>query len=219
MKVLLIEDNAALSKNIIEYLKLKWIKAEHSFDSVSGMQKIQNNHYDILILDINIPGWKDWLQICRELREKWNNISIIMLTSRNTTKDVIEGLNIWADDYLGKPFDMEELVSRLEALYRRNAVNKSNTIILWDIEIDTQKRSVEKNWENITLSTLEFDLLKYLAQNRWVPVDRKTLFEKVWWDFDWHMLSRTVDMYISYLRKKLWDDIIETKKWFWYLIN
>lgn len=218
MKVLIIEDNVILSKNIKEYLKIKGIKVDTDFDGARWMQKIIENNFDILILDINLP-WKDGITICKELREKWNNIPILMLTSRNTTKDVVIWLNIWADDYLGKPFDLEELLSRIEALYRRNSPNKVNFIKIEDIEIDLLKRTVSKSWENIVMSTLEFDLLKYLIQNRWIPVDRKTLFEKVWGDFDAHMFSRSVDVYIWYLRKKLWEGFIETKKWFWYLIK
>lgn len=218
MKVLIIEDNVQLSKNIQEYLKIKWIKSETDFDWNRWFQKVLNEHYDLLILDINLP-WKDGMQICQELRQKWNNIPILMLTSRNTTKDVISGLNIGADDYLWKPFDLEELVSRIEALYRRTASNKLNFVKLNNIEVDLNKRTVIKDWNLIELSTLEFDLLKYLVQHRWEPVDRKTLFENVWWDFDGHMFSRSVDVYIWYLRKKLWEDLIETKKWFWYVIN
>jgi len=166
MKVLIVEDNVALSKNIVEYLKIKWIKAESVYNGISWLQKINENHYDVVILDINLPG-KDGLEICKELRENWNNVPVIILTSRNTTKDVVGWLNTGADDYLGKPFDFEELISRLEALYRRTAVNKSNIITIENIEIDAQKRTVTKNWEELKLSNLEFDLLKYLAQNRW----------------------------------------------------
>ena len=218
MKVLIVEDNIALSKNVAEYLKLKWIKSDVSRDWVTWFKMIIDNHYDVIVLDINLP-WKDWLEICKEIREMWNNTPIIMLTSRNTTWDKVLGLNSWADDYLWKPFDLEELVSRLEALYRRTATNKNSIVFIDDIEVDFSKRTIKKSWENMDLSTLEFDLLKYLLQNRWKPVDRKTLFENVWWDFEEHMLSRSVDVYISSLRKKLWNELIETKKWYWYLIN
>lgn len=218
MKVLIVEDNLKLSKNIWEYLKIKWIKSDSTIDWVYALTKISENHYDVVILDINLP-WKDWLTVCKELRQSWNNIPIIMLTSRNTTKDIVTWLDIWADDYLWKPFDLDELVSRIESLYRRSAVNKSETINIDDIIIDIKTRSVTKNGLNIELSTLEFDLLKFLAQNKWTPQDRATLFEKVWGDFDNHMFSRTVDMYISYLRKKVWSEIIETIKWFWYVIR
>lgn len=218
MKVLIIEDNVQLSKNISEYLKIKWIKSETDFDGNRWYQKILENHRDVVILDINLPG-KDWMEICKDIRSKWNNTAVLMLTSRNTTKDIIDWLNIWADDYLWKPFDLDELVSRVEALYRRTASNKTNIFNLDNIEVDLTKRIVTKSWEDISLSNLEFDLLKYLLLNRWRPVDRKTLFENVWWDFDAHMFSRSVDVYIWYLRKKLWDDLIETRKWFGYVIK
>jgi DNA-binding response OmpR family regulator len=218
MKVLIIEDNRALAKNMWEYFSLKWIKSEIAFDGIIWTQKILDNHFDVIILDINLPG-KDWLTLCKETRDKWINTPILMLTSRNTTKDIVVWLNLWADDYLGKPFDFEELISRIEALNRRNFTNKNNIIAIKNIEIDISKRQVTKDSEIIKLSTKEFDLLKYLAQNKWTPFDRRNLFENVWWDFDEHMFSRSVDVYIGYLRKKLWDDLIKTQKWFGYLID
>lgn len=218
MKILLVEDNAILAKNIKEYLKIKWMNVETELYWDRAYQKILDTYYDVVLLDINLPV-KDGISILKDLRRLRNNTPIIMLTSRNTTNDVVAWFTSWADDYISKPFDMEELISRIEAMYRRTAVNKSNNLEVNWINIDLEKRLVKRWEEIIELSKLEFDLLKYFAQNRWIPVDRKTLFEKVWWDFDEHMFSRTVDVYISYLRKKLWTDFIETKKWFGYLVN
>ncbi len=218
MKAFLLEDNVALAKNIQEYLKLKWIKVDIDFDGERGLEKIQTHHYDVLVLDINLPK-KDGITICEELRSSGNTIPIIMLTSRNTSKDVVIGLDAGADDYLGKPFTMEELISRIHALTRRNSCNKEQTITIKNVIINIPQRTVERSWKPVSLSTLEFDLLKYLLQNRWIPIDRKTLFEEVRWDFDEHMFSRSVDVYIGYLRKKLWKTFIETKKWFWYVIK
>lgn len=218
MKILLVEDNAILAKNIKEYLKIKWMNVETELYWDRAYQKILDTYYDVVLLDINLPV-KDGISILKDLRRLRNNTPIIMLTSRNTTNDVVAWFTSWADDYISKPFDMEELISRIEAMYRRTAVNKSNNLEVNWISIDLEKRLVKRWEEIIELSKLEFDLLKYFAQNRWIPVDRKTLFEKVWWDFDEHMFSRTVDVYISYLRKKLGSDFIETKKWFGYLVN
>ncbi|MCK9272702.1 response regulator transcription factor [Candidatus Gracilibacteria bacterium] len=218
MKVLIIEDNRALAKNMGEYFSLKGIKSEIAFDGIIGTQKILDNHFDVIILDINLPG-KDGLTLCKETRDKGINTPILMLTSRNTTKDIVVGLNLGADDYLGKPFDFEELISRIEALNRRNFTNKNNIIAIKNIEIDISKRQVTKDSEIIKLSTKEFDLLKYLAQNKGTPFDRRNLFENVWGDFDEHMFSRSVDVYIGYLRKKLGDDLIKTQKGFGYLID
>ena len=218
MKILLVEDNNILSKNIKEYLKIKWISVEHELYWDRAYDLALKNHYDVIDLDINLP-WKDWLSILKDLRANHINTPVIMLTSRNTTDDIIEWLKTWADDYMWKPFSLEELVFRLEAIYRRTAQDKQNLIEINWLEIDIEKRKVIKDWNIIDLSKLEFDLLKYLVQNRGKPIDRAELFEKVWWDFDEHMLSRTVDVYISYLRKKLGNDFIETKKWYGYLVN
>lgn len=218
MQIFLLEDNVSLAKNIQEYLKIKWIKVDIDFDWERWMEKIQNSSYDVIILDINLPN-KDWLTICKELRWSWINTPILMLTSRNTSKDIVIWLDSWADDYLGKPFDMEELISRVNALARRTSCNKEQIITIKNIIVNLPKRTVQRNWKDVSLSTLEFNLFKYLLKNRWIPVDRKTLFEEVWWDFDQHMFSRSIDVYIGYLRKKLGKTLIETKKWFWYLIK
>lgn len=218
MKILIIEDNRILAKNIREYLTLKSFHAEVAFDGIMGKEKATSEHFDVIVLDINLPG-KDGLTLCRELRDEGNNTPVLFLTSRNTPKDVVTGLNIGADDYLGKPFDFEELISRIKALGRRNISNKTTTIHISDLEIDTTKRLVTKNSEIIELSTKEFDLLQYLAQNRGIPIDRQELLEKVWGEFDAYMFSRTIDVHISTLRKKLGEGIIETRKGFGYVVN
>ena len=144
-----------------------------------------------------------------------------MLTSRSGKEDVITGLESGADDYLVKPFDYDILVARLEALTRRNLKNKSTTTLsLWDCDIDLEKIEVKK-WEDIIhLSSLEFDLLKYFAQNKGRVVDRQELYEKVWGEFEGDfMFSKTVDVYIGYLRKKLGKEIVETKKGFGYIAS
>jgi DNA-binding response OmpR family regulator len=220
MKVLIIEDNEILSRNLVRYLALKDIQSDVSFDWIEWLYKASVNFYDVVILDINLP-WMDWMEVCKNLREKWKDVPIIMLTSRSSKWDIIEWLNLWADDYLSKPFDYDELVARLNTLSRRNLKNKSNTkIIIWEYIIDLEEIQVYKWKQKILLSNLEFNLFKYLVQNKWKVVSRQDLYEHVWWEFDWDlMFSKTVDVYIWYLRKKLWRQIIETKKWFWYIIN
>lgn len=220
MKVLIIEDNEILSRNLVRYLSLKDIQSEVSFDWVEWLHKASINFYDVVILDINLPQM-DGMEVCKNIREKWKDVPIIMLTSRSAKSDIIEWLNLWADDYLSKPFDYDELVARIKTLSRRNLKNKSNTkIVVWDFVIDLEEIQVYKWDEKISLSNLEFNLFKYLAQNKWRVVSRQELYEHVWWEFDGDlMFSKTVDVYIWYLRKKLGKDILETKKGFWYIIN
>ncbi len=220
MKILVIEDNEALNRNVVRFLALKDIHAEASFDGKDWLYKASTKYYDAIILDINLPEI-DGLDICKQLREKWNATPIIMLTSRSAKSDIVEWLDHGADDYLVKPFDYDELIARLNSLTRRNLKNKSNSLLhVGKYEIDLEKIEVKKEKEIIQLSKLEFELFCYLWKNMWRVISRKELYEKVWGEFDGDfMFSKTVDVYIWYLRKKLDRDLIETKKWVWYIIQ
>jgi len=219
MKILIIEDTQELATGLARYLSVKNIHSELSFDGEDGLYKATTRYYDAIILDINLPK-KDGLQVCRELREKEKDVPIIMLTSRSSNSDIITWLDCGADDYLVKPFDYDVLIARLDALTRRNLKNKSTSELhIWTYTLDLEKIEVtSESGENIHLSDLEFRLLKYFAQNKSRAIERQELYEKVWGEFDGDfMFSKTVDVYIGYLRKKLGRDIIETKKWYWYI--
>ncbi len=219
MRILIIEDNEILSRNIVRYFALKDIFVDVALDWKDWLYKAKTKFYDAIILDINLPNIS-WLEICKDLRDSWKDVSIIMLTSMWTNDDIVNWLNIWADDYLVKPFEYNELLARINALLRRKLINKSSILSKDNIELDLQKHEVKKDWKEIKLSNLEFNLLKYLLQNKWISLSRQQIYENVWWEWEWDfMFSKTIDVYIWYLRKKLWKDIIETKKWFWFLIN
>lgn len=219
MKILIIEDTQELATWLARYLSAKDIHSEISFDWEEWLHKAVTKYYDAIILDINLPK-KNGLELCEELRKKEKDVPVIMLTSRSSKDDIITGLDSWADDYLVKPFDYDILVARLEALTRRNLKNKSTSALkIWNYTLDLEKIEVTSSkWETIHLSHLEFELLKYFAQNKNKAIDRKELYEKVWGEFEGDfMFSKTVDVYIGYLRKKLGRDIVETKKWHWYI--
>ncbi|MDD2907261.1 MAG: response regulator transcription factor [Candidatus Gracilibacteria bacterium] len=220
MRVLVIEDNEILSRNLVRYFSVRDIFAEAALDGKDGLHKAATKYYDIIILDINLPSMNG-IDICKVLREKEKDVSIIMLTSKGTSEDIVLGLNMGADDYLIKPFEYSELVARMNAIIRRKNINKSNTIItIGDIELNLQQVEVKKSGEIINLSKLEYDLFKYLAQNRGVALSRNDIYEKVWGEYDGDFLfSKTIDVYIGYLRKKLGKDLIETKKGFGFLIR
>lgn len=221
MRVLVIEDNEILNRNLIRYFASRDIHAEASFDWEDWLYKALTKYYDVVVLDINLPKI-NWIEVCKRIREKWKDVSIIMLTSNSMNSDIVEWLESWADDYLVKPFEYSELLARMNAITRRKNENKSNTIInVWDaIEIDLQKIEVRKDWELLALSKLEYELFKFLAQNKWRPLSRQEIYEKVWGEYDNDfMFSKTIDVYIGYLRKKLGKDLIETKKWYWFLIR
>lgn len=220
MKVLVVEDNEILSRNIIKYLISRDIHSDLANTWTLWLEKAVKNYYDIIILDINLPGI-NWLEICKKLREKWKDAYIIMLTSMWWDEDIVNWLNYWADDYLVKPFQYNVLLARMNAVMRRKLTNKSNTLLtINDIELDLVKMEIRKSWEIVKISGLEFDLFKYLLQNKWKALSRKEIYEVVWWE-SWgdFLFSKTIDVYVWYLRKKFWWDIIETKKGFWFLIR
>jgi len=220
MRVLVIEDNMILLRNLVQYLSSRDIFVEWSIDGEDWLKKALKNYYDVIVLDIHLPK-KNGIDICKELREREKDVSIIMLTSMWTKTDIVMGLDSWADDYLVKPFDYTELLSRINAIIRRKVKNKSNTFItIWDIVLDIEKHEIQKKGILIKLSTLEYELLKYLAQNKWRALSRQEIYEKVWGESDTDfMFSKTIDVYIWYLRKKLGKDLIETKKGFWFIIK
>ncbi len=219
MKVLLIEDNLQISKNIIRFLALNDISCDSSLDWKDGLYKALSNYYDVIILDINLPSL-NWLEILKIIRDRQKDNQILMLTSNSSKEDIVSWLNLWADDYMTKPFDFEELLARLNTLNRRNLKNKSSIINIKWYSIDLEKIEVKKWEEIIKFSNLEFNLLKYLVQNTNKAISRQELYEKVWGEFDGDiMFSKTVDVYIWYLRKKLDTQFIETIKWVWYIVN
>jgi two-component system, OmpR family, response regulator len=218
MKVLIVEDNLSIGRNISQYLKIKWVENEIVTDGKNALFRASTDFFDAMVLDIGLPE-VDGLEVCRMLREKGKDIPILFLTSRSARNDIINGLKKGADDYMVKPFDFEELLIRLEVLTRRNLKNKSTTkIIFWEYEMDVEEISFKKWNISIHLSTLEFNLLKYLLQNKGRTLSKEELYEKVWWEYDIFKMWKTVDVYIGYLRKKLWKDIIETKKWMGYTL-
>lgn len=220
MNILIIEDNKILSNNIKDYLKLEWIDSYQVFDFEKIHYELVNKNYDLIILDIWLGIEKNWFDYCKEIRERWNNIPILILTARNDINNKSIWFKSWADDYLTKPFDYEELLLRINALVRRNYSNKSNKInINWEIDIDIENKYVSLKWEEIHLSKIEFKLLTYLSQNIWKVISKEELLEKVWNEYDDFKETRTVDVYIWYLRKKIDKDFIKTIRWEWYIIN
>lgn len=220
MKILIIEDNDILRNNIKKYLEINWFDCLAHWEYQMAIYKTVEFEPDLIILDLWLGSeeW-DWLDICKNLRMKWYSTPILILTARTLTKQKVAWLDSWADDYMVKPFDYEEMLARINALIRRNQKNKWEVILIEDLKIDTNKKSVELNNKPVELTKIEFWLLLYLARNKWKVISKEELLEKVWWDYDKFEKSRAVDIYVWYLRKKLSIDLIETKRWLWYIIN
>lgn len=219
MNILLIEDNIALAQTVTRYLAGQDISCTLRTDGKEGYQEAINNNYDVIILDIELPNM-DGIEICRRLRSEGKNTPIIMLTSRATQEDIVNGLDYGADDYLPKPADYRELVARIRALSRRNFTEKSTEkISLGNLEIDQNLHKVSYNGFGVELSKREFELLLYFAQNRDKIITKSELSEKVWGTYDAWDDQKVVEVYIGYLRKKIDKNIIETQKGFGYRLN
>lgn len=220
MKVLIIEDNLILSRNLTKMLILDDIFTEIALDWIDGLNKAKSKYFDVIILDINLP-WLNWIEVCKALREAWKEVWILMLTSNDSKSDIVKWLNIWADDYLTKPFDYEELLARILVIARRKVKNQSTTILkVNSLEINLQTLEVFFENNEVKLSKYEFELLKLLSQNAWKIVSRQEIYEKIWWESTSDFIfSRTIDVHIKNLRKKLSTNLIQTKKWYWFIIE
>ena len=221
-KILIIEDDKWISASLKLYLENSNFDCYIHDEWLNAINVIEDINPDIIILDINLP-WKDWIQITKEYRENWI-IPIIMLTARSSELDRINWLEIWADDYIAKPFSPRELLARINTILRRfndsDIISDINSVAkkIW-IEIDINKKIVKKWWEIITLTSNEYDLLKKLLDEKGSVVSRETIMRDIIW-YDNYIYDRTIDTHIKNLRKKLdWKDLILTIRWEWYRIN
>ncbi len=210
-KILIVEDEKPISE-ILEYTMLReGYDAVCSFDGAEALQLALDGNFDLILLDVMLPGL-DGFEVCRRVREKLDT-PIIMLTAREEEADKVMGLELGADDYMTKPFSHAELVSRIKANIRRyhgetralptGAPVSENVIVIGDIRIDTKKYSVSKNGRDISLSKKEYDLLEFFAKNRGTVFQREEIMEKVWGYDGFYGDLRTVDVTLSRIRKKI----------------
>jgi DNA-binding response OmpR family regulator len=209
MHILLIEDQPKLAENIKQFLELEQYSVTVSNDGKEGFEKAMTQEVDLLILDINLPGMDGYV-ICTMLRQNKKNMPILMLTARGKQQEIVHGLNIGADDYLTKPFDLEELLARVRVLLRRKAADKSPVLTIGDVTLDTNTQEVRRADMLVSLSPKEFGLLEFLLRNRGVAQDRPTILAHVWGGRDDLLFSQTVDVHVAYLRRKLGKGIIKT---------
>jgi DNA-binding response OmpR family regulator len=209
MHILLIEDQEKLAANIKEFLELEHYAVTVAHDGKDGFEKAMTMGIDLLILDINLPGMDGYL-ICSLLRQEKKNMPILMLTARTKRQEVIHGLNIGADDYLPKPFDLDELLARVRALLRRREGGKNPVLSTGDVTLDTNTREVHRGKKTVMLSPKESALFEYLLRHKGAAQDRPKIIEHVWGGRDELMFSQTVDVHVAYLRRKLGKEVIKT---------
>jgi len=204
MKVLIVEDEQQIAQNIQKFLKLHQIYSAVAETVDEGSFLAETESYSALILDWGLPDGTG-LELCLTLRQKGINTPIIFLTAKGELEHKVAGLNSGADDYLTKPFSLEELLARIKAVVRRKETNEASPIwTIGEIVIDSNKCEVTYHGKKLELSPKEYSLLEFLARNKGKVVNRMVIMEHVWGE-DIDPLSNTVDVHIRYLRMKLGD--------------
>ncbi len=209
MQILVVEDQRDFAENIRKYLETESYSVDLAFDGESGLHQALLEDYALVVLDLNLPRM-DGLEVCRQLRTAGRSMPILMLTARIGHQNAVAGLDSGADDYLTKPFDLEELLARMRALLRRGGESRSPLIVVGDVTIDTNTHEVRRDGTLVALAPREYALLEFLALNRGVARTRLEIIELVWGEYDELMFSQTVDVHVAYLRRKLGKDIIRT---------
>ena len=201
MKILVVDDERAVRESLRRALELEGYEIELAEDGAAALERLGNgDEPDAMVLDVLMPG-VDGLEVARTLRRNGNRIPILMLTARTQVEDRVEGLDAGADDYLTKPFALEELLARVRALLRRTSEGSGEPLRFGDLVLDPGTREVTRGGERIELTRTEFSLLELFMLNPRQVLTRSLIFERVW-GYDFGFASNSLDVYIGYLRRK-----------------
>lgn len=208
MRILIVEDNRRLHTSLRQSLEEDGYAVDSTFDGEEGETYALSTPYDLIILDVMLPK-KNGYQVCRELRSQRIKTPILMLTARDAVEDRVEGLDSGADDYLIKPFALQELRARLRALLRREQPEKTGVLQIADLQLDPATHRVQRADREIELTTREFSMLEYLMRSAGRLVTREMIEAHVW-NYDFVSGSNVIDVYIRRIRRKV-DEPFETK--------
>lgn len=208
MRILLVEDNRRFSAALAGSLQEEGYAVDSAYDGPEGVGMGSSSAYDLVVLDVMLPG-KDGFEVCRALRSRKVTTPILMLTARLDVEDRVRGLDLGADDYLPKPFELAELLARIRALLRRGAAGAAGELRVADLALDPARHEVRRGGKFLDLTPREFGLLEYLMRHIGQTVTRELVEEHLWSQED-IVVSNVVDVYIRRLRAKL-DDGFEVK--------
>lgn len=217
MRILLVEDDQMLGKAVKNALELNYNNIDWVCDHDSCNFALKTTDFDLILLDLNLPNFSG-LEILKNLRSVKNKTPVIILTAMDSTRQKIEGLDLGADDYITKPFDLEELLARIRSISRR--VNETTSCIVEykDVKLDTAAHSVLKGEQKIELSPKEFMILQILMENQKKVVSKSRL-ENSLYNWDNSIESNTVEVHIHHIRKKIGQDLIKTVRGIGYSID
>ena len=222
MRILIVDDEPDLVEQIRHALTQQKYTVDTALDGEEALDRIYVDPYDLILLDIMLPR-KDGFAVLLELRNEKKTTPVLMLTAKGTIEDRIKGLDLGADDYLAKPFSMEELLARIRALLRRSNELVSPILRIGDISLNTASREVCRKKQLLELTPKEFSILEFLLYNKNRAVSRYTMAEHVWGDaFDPVTMSNSIDVHIKNLRKKIGDSrgrLIRTVRGIGYMIK
>jgi two-component system, OmpR family, response regulator MprA len=201
VKILVVDDERAVRESLRRALELEGYEIELAEDGAGALAVLENgDDPDAMILDVLMPGI-DGLEVCRRLRSSGSRLPVLMLTARVEVENRVAGLDAGADDYVTKPFALEELLARVRALLRRAHEDQSEKLVFADLELDPGTREVRRGGEPIDLTRTEFSLLELFMRNPRQVLTRSVIFERVW-GYDFGFGSNSLDVYIGYLRRK-----------------
>ncbi len=201
MRILIVEDDRKVARFLERGLREEGYVVDVANDGRDGLVKAHVHDYDLLVLDVMLPG-KTGLEIIRDLRSREESVPVLLLTARDAQEDIVAGLNAGADDYLTKPFGFDELVARIRALLRRGGSARPDRLMYDDVELDRVSHRATRRGERLDLTPKEFQLLEFLLLNTERVVRRTELLEKVW-DLNFDPMSNVVDVHMGHLRRKL----------------
>lgn len=207
MRVLVVEDDAVIARELVKALTKEGYRAKSIDNGPDAVEEATLNPYGMIVLDVMIPGF-DGFEVCRRLRAAHVETPVLMLTARDAVDDRVTGLDTGADDYLVKPFDVQELLARMRALKRRETNKKAEVIEVADLVIDTKGHTVTRAGRSVELTPREFELLEALARNVGRTLTREAILERVWNDD--RSLPNTVNFHVVSLRRKV-DEGFEKK--------
>jgi two-component system, OmpR family, response regulator MprA len=201
VKILVVDDERAVRDSLRRALELQGYAVALAADGAEALAQLESNGpVDAVLLDVLMPGL-DGLEVCRQIRRSGNEVPVLMLTARDAVGDRVAGLDAGADDYVVKPFALEELLARVRALLRRASPTGDGVLRFADIELDTGTREVQRGGDKIELTRTEFNLLELFLLNPRQVLTRSIIFERVW-GYDFGFASNSLDVYIGYLRRK-----------------
>lgn len=216
MRVLVIEDEPDLCAVLVKSLREEGYAVDEAQDGQAGLRKAMDWTYDAIILDLMLPGLDGW-EVMRRLRAE-KRIPILILTARDAVEDRVRGLDQGADDYLIKPFALNELLARLRAMIRRSAGHAISTLQIGAIVVDTASKTIFRDGEAVPLTPREYALVELLALHRGKLISRTVIYDHIFGEDD-STLSNLVDVHVSHIRKKLGRDFIQTRRGQGYMID